>query len=259
MTMNQGQQANSGGGFHAEDFATLAKLEGDSFWFRARNQLILWAAKPLLRADASFCEIGCGTGFVISALAKEMPLVKFSGTELFGDALPFARSRVPSAQFYEMDARRIPFRSAFDVVGTFDVLEHIQEDQTVLAEIHKALKPQGKLVITVPQHPFMWSHQDERACHVRRYTRDELVGKLKKAGFSVDFTTSFVSLLLPLMYMARRPARVDASDYDPVADLRLNPIVNSAMALVMTVERLFIKLGVRFPFGGSLLVVATKV
>ncbi|WP_420993381.1 class I SAM-dependent methyltransferase [Cupriavidus sp. 30B13] len=256
--MRQGQQVNQGEGFHAEDFATLAQLESDSFWFRARNQLILWATKPLLRAGSSFCEIGCGTGFVIAALAKEMPLVKFSATELFGNALPFARKRVPSADFYEMDARDIPFRSEFDVVGTFDVLEHIQEDERVLAEIHKALKPQGKLVITVPQHPFMWSHQDERACHVRRYTRAEMTDKLKRAGFSVDLTTSFVSFLLPLMYMARRPDRVDSPEYDPAADLRLNPVVNAVMLLVMAIERQFIKVGVRFPFGGSLLLVATK-
>ncbi|SDC22173.1 Methyltransferase domain-containing protein [Cupriavidus sp. YR651] len=256
--MSQGQQANSGAGFHEEDFATLARLESDSFWFRARNELILWATRPLLRGGMAFCEIGCGTGFVISALADTMPAVKFTGTELFGNGLQFARERVPAADFHEMDARKIPFRSQFDVVGTFDVLEHIDEDEVVLAEIYKALKPDGKLVITVPQHPFLWSYQDERACHVRRYTRTEMIEKLNRAGFSIKLTTSFVSFLLPALCMARRSSRVQAKDYDPAADLRLNPVTNALMLGIMFVERQFIKFGVRFPLGGSLLVVATK-
>ena len=69
-----------------------------------------------------------------------------------------------------MDARNIPFRDEFDVIGAFDVLEHIDEDVAVIDEVRKALRPGGGFLMSVPQHPALWSQQDERAFHVRRYT-----------------------------------------------------------------------------------------
>ena len=78
--------------------------------------------------------------------------------------------RVPSATFYQMDARHIPFRDHFDAIGAFDVLEHIEDDVAVIEEVGRALRPDGMFVMTVPQHPALWSPQDDHAYHVRRYT-----------------------------------------------------------------------------------------
>ncbi|MGF6754847.1 class I SAM-dependent methyltransferase [Paraburkholderia sp. GAS42] len=246
------------GGFRPEYFERLAEVEEHNFWFRARNRLIAWAAAPYLRPGTHFCEIGCGTGFVLSGLARTFPTARFSATEIYADALTFASSRVPAASLYQMDARRIPFADEFDVVGVFDVLEHIEEDERVLLEIHRALVAQGRLIITVPQHPFMWSQQDEHACHVRRYRAQEISQKLEAAGFTVKLTTSFVSLLFPLMYMTRLRQRVSDADYDMTADLRLGRLTNGVLERTMAIEAALIRQGLRFPFGGSLLVVAQK-
>ena len=96
-----------------------------------------------------------------------------------------------------MDARRIPFRDEFDVIGAFDVIEHIEEDVAVIDEVGRALRPGGGFVMTVPQHPALWSPQDEHAHHVRRYTAAGLRRKVEAAGFEVVRMTSFVRLLLP--------------------------------------------------------------
>ena len=79
-----------------------------------------------------------------------------------------------------MDARRIPFEREFDVVGAFDVLEHIVEDEDVLGQMFKATRPGGGLLVTVPQHPFLWSASDEHAMHQRRYSRAELRRKVER-------------------------------------------------------------------------------
>ena len=85
-----------------------------------------------------------------------------------------------------MDARNIPFESEFDVIGAFDVLEHINEDTEVLAQIYTALKAEGLMLISVPQHPWLWSSLDEYACHVRRYTALDIQQKIEAAGIPSD-------------------------------------------------------------------------
>jgi len=90
-----------------------------------------------------FLEIGCGTGHVLSGVARAYPGTKIYGSELFPAGLAFAAEREPAADFMQMDARHIPFIDEFDVIGAFDVLEHIKEDEQVLAQMYSALKPGG--------------------------------------------------------------------------------------------------------------------
>jgi SAM-dependent methyltransferase len=158
-----------------------------------------------------------------------------------------------------MDARHLGYENEFDLIGAYDVLEHIKEDDQVLSQIHTALTPGGVLCMTVPQHPWLYSHADTYACHERRYARGELEAKMESAGFSIDYSTSFVTLLLPLMVLSRLlQGRQPASSYDPSAEFRLSPMMNKILSAVMRFEFLFLRAGIRFPVGGSRLVVAHK-
>ncbi|WP_312707838.1 class I SAM-dependent methyltransferase [Stenotrophomonas sp.] len=252
------ESAISTSGFRPEAFAELAALEVGNFWFQARNQLIVWALKRHFPELRSFLEIGCGTGFVLEGIAQAFPQAKMAGSEILSAGLPFAAQRMASAELFQMDARRIPYDSEFDVIGAFDVLEHIEEDESVLAEIHRALVAGGAAIFTVPQHRWLWSSIDEHACHVRRYRTGELREKLDRSGFHVELETSFVSLLLPMM-LASRLSRKDAPEQDANAEMRLPRILNQLLLGVMAVERGLIKSGIRFPIGGSRLVVARKI
>jgi SAM-dependent methyltransferase len=155
-----------------------------------------------------------------------------------------------------MDAANIPFRDEFDVVGCFDVLEHIEDDRRVLEQCFLAAR--RGIVLTVPQHPFLWSASDEYAKHVRRYTRGEIIGKVAAAGFEPLLVTSFVALLFPLLAAARFSHRRMDARYDPDAELAVGRVANLLLERTLDFERQLIRLGVRFPFGGSLLVVAKK-
>jgi SAM-dependent methyltransferase len=186
--------------------------------------------------------------------------MELSGSEIFTAGLGFAAERVSSAQFYQMDARHIPFREAFDAIGAFDVLEHIEDDVAVIAEVGKALRPGGGFLFSVPQHPSLWSPQDEHAHHVRRYTAKEIRRKVEAAGFEVVRMTSFVSLLLPMMFASRLRMRGGKADeaFDAMDELRQPQAINMALEAVMTFERTLIRRGLSLPAGGSLLVVARK-
>ncbi|MHB1301429.1 MAG: class I SAM-dependent methyltransferase [Burkholderiales bacterium] len=243
-------------GFRSGYFSELAKLEEKNFWFRGRNRLILWALNRYFPEASGFMEVGCGTGYVLSGIRKEFPEMKLWGSEIDASGLGFAARRVGNTELIQMDARAMPFREEFDVIGAFDVLEHVEEDEAVLGQVHAALKPGGGVMLTVPQHPFMWSQQDVAACHVRRYSRSELLGKLKRAGFRIQLATSFVSLLFPLMMLSRLVTKQTPTD--PMSELRLGRGTNALFESVMNIEARLIKMNIHPPFGGSLLTVARK-
>ncbi len=247
-------------GFREAFFASLAAVEADSFWFRARNDLIAWALGTYFAEAGRILEIGCGTGFVLRRMRSVAPAAELSGSEVMSAGLPFAAERVPSATFYQMDAQAIPFRDHFDVIAAFDVLEHIEDDAAVLDEIARALRPGGGLLVSVPQHPALWSAQDTHAHHVRRYTARGLRTRVEAAGFEILHTTSFVTLLLPMMVASRlrMRGREDDATFDAIADLRQPRAVNAVLGAVMGLERRLIERGVSLPAGGSRLLVARK-
>lgn len=250
--------ADGGAGFRPEVFEQLAALEAGNFWFRARNHLIVWALKKNLASVKRYLEIGCGTGYVLRGVAQAYPSAELVGSEVFSVGLPYAAARVGDAELLQMDARKIPYVDEFDLIGAFDVLEHIAEDETVLAAMFQALQPGGGVAITVPQHPWLWSPADDHACHVRRYKTGEMREKLQRAGFKVEFETSFVSLLLPAMLASRLTKRRASAQGDEMSELRLPNWLNRAFEVVMSIERSLIKGGLRFRWGGSRLLIATK-
>jgi SAM-dependent methyltransferase len=251
------QSSSHDGGFAEDYFPRLARMEAGHFWLEARNELLIWAVREYFPEMRSMLEIGCGTGFVLRALGQSFPGARLAGSEIFSAGLRFASGRVPNGELFQMDARRIPFRDEFDVLGAFDVLEHIEEDEAVLGQMYGAVRPGGGILLTVPQHPGLWSASDDYAFHKRRYTRSELVGKVRAAGFVQIRTTSFVTLLLPMMWASRLRSRRYTGDFDPAAEFSLNPILNRWMLAVMRVERQLIR-AVSLPAGGSLLLVANR-
>ena len=194
-------------GFDPLLFERLAGLEAGSFWFRARNRLIVWALDEYFPDARTYLEVGCGTGFVLEAVHRARPELEVTGSELYAAGLSYARARLPGVTLLQMDVRAIPFSDAFDAIGAFDVLEHVDDDARAFEELARALTRGGGLIVTVPQHPKLWSPADEFAHHQRRYTRQALVKRIREAGLEVVHVTSFVSLLLPAMLSARVRAR----------------------------------------------------
>ena len=245
------------GGYDEGIFKELAALEDESFWFRARNRLLVRLTRQLSRPGERFLEIGCGTGYVLQALARECGLA-VTGSELFDEGLKFARQRVPEAEFSVLDARQMPYREEFDLAAAFDVLEHIADDVGVLHGLRAALRVGGHLLLTVPQHPWLWSDADDYAHHVRRYRRAELLERVEGAGFEVLRATSFVTALLPLMLVSRLRRRSKGS-YDLAGELVPPRPINSALEWMLDRESDLIARGVNLPAGGSLVVVARRV
>ncbi len=237
----------------------LCRLEQGHFWFQARSRIIRNIFRRYLaQPRPHILDIGCGTGYVLQQLAAEGHY-ELTGLEEHIAGLRHARQRLPSVEFVQADARDLPYESQFDAVGAFDVIEHIDEDGAVLASMHRALKPGGIVVVTVPQHQWLWSAADEVAMHKRRYTRTELSAKLSVAGFAMLYCTSFVTALLPVMYLSRLGKRRPAADATTdVYELEISPVANTVCSVAMRIDEGLIGLGLSLPVGGSLLAVARK-
>ncbi|MGM4872151.1 class I SAM-dependent methyltransferase [Bradyrhizobium sp. 956_D2_N1_5] len=246
-------------GMDPHGFEALAKVEDEHFWFVARNQLLVGLADRFFPKTRRFLEIGCGNGVVLRAFAQSRRWQRLVGSELHPSGLAFARARLPHVEFVQMDARHIPARGAFDLVGAFDVIEHIADDEGVLRGMRAATVDGGGIIVAVPQHPWLWSRADEIAYHERRYRRGELEEKMRRNGFEPLFSSSYTSLLLPLMVASRLKSRGKAGNEEVEREFALDPRVNSIFTTILRAEVRMTLAGLRWPAGGSRIVVGRAV
>lgn len=251
-------------GFDPKSFEMLAEIEDNHFWFVPRNRMLTGLIQKYFPNAEDILEVGCGNGTVLSALSKGGARRHLVGSELHPSGLAVAAKRLgKNAELVQMDARDIMAENAFDVIGAYDVIEHIAEDEMVLSSMHKALRPGGGVVIAVPQHPWLWSTADEVAYHERRYKLGELEEKLNRNGFRPVFSTSYCSFLLPIMITSRLMERLRKKNTQQgeMSDMEAKPpsAANAILKSVLQAEVSAILAGVRFPVGGSRVVVARRV
>lgn len=251
-------------------YAPLVAVEDRHFWFRARNRAIATLVRQVTRGLSpgyGILEVGCGTGNVLRALTLACPDGTVVGMDLLQDGLMHARARMPGALLVRGDALRPPFGGSFEVVGMFDVLEHITDDLGVLRSLHSLVAVGGALMITVPASPALWSYFDEAALHVRRYELAELNTKLQQAGFTVEYISPYMATLYPVLWLGRRIAsrgdRRSATDPDRTRDLfnqelRINPIAGAVLGAVLAQELPWLRRRRRLPAGSSLIAIARR-
>lgn len=203
----------------------MATLEDEHWWFRERRHLIGEAIKGIPASQA--LDIGAAAGGntrVLEAAGWHSTALEYSAT---GVELALARGLT----VIQGDARKIPFEDDhFGLVVAFDVLEHIEEDQQVVDEIARVVRPGGLVLIAVPADPRLWSEHDADVGHVRRYTRPELVALFDNDRFAIESVRSWNVLLRPVVALRRRRSAGN--------DLTALPkIVNTALDLIIKAER----------------------
>lgn len=251
--------ANTVSGYDPDFFDELAELEEGYFWFVTRGELLRGLVAKFFPNACSFLEVGCGTGVMLREIAGLRNWKRVIGSELQPAGLVHARRRVPAhVELVQMDARDIPAVGVFDLTGAFDVIEHIADDEAVLRGLRSATQTGGGTIIAVPQHPWLWGSSDEVAHHQRRYRRGELERKLSRNGFEVLFSTSFTTLLLPLMLASRCFSRGTSTD-DIFHEFKINSFANKVFTAISHGEVRIALSGLSWPVGGSRIVVGRAI
>jgi SAM-dependent methyltransferase len=252
--------ADTVSGFDPVSYGALARVEATNFWFVSRNELIVALAQRFFPNARRYLEIGCGNGAVLQALTHSRQWDRVVGTDLHPAGLAHARSRLPAhVELAQVDATAIPAVAAFDLTGAFDIVEHVADDEAVLAGLRQATVKGGGAIIAVPQHPWLWSRADEIGHHQRRYRRGEMEVKLVRNGYKVLFSSSFTATLLPLMAASRLSSKFARDDRHIQRETNLGPFANAMLTAILRAEVRLTLAGLRWPAGGSRIVVAQAV
>lgn len=215
------------------EIAKMAEIEETHWWFRERRTLIAREIRDWSPGRA--LDIGAAAGGntrVLQAHGWQTVALEYDES---GAAL--AKSR--GLDVLRGDATQLPFPDDhFDLAISYDVLEHIEDDETVVREIRRVLKPGGQVLIAVPADPRLWSPHDVAVNHVRRYTRDSLSTLFEEAGFQLDHVRFWNVLMRPaLAWKRKRPNQgSDIEDVPKALNLLLGAVV--AMERVLPVGRL---------------------
>ena len=250
-------------------FEHLFAVEDRHFWFRARNQIIATLVRQVvanLPPGYRVLEVGCGTGNVLRVLEEVCANGAVVGLDQSEEGLRYARRRT-SCALIAGDARSMSFESPFDLVGLFDVIEHIPDDVRLLRDLHPLLKPGSALLITVPARMSLWSYFDEASHHCRRYEREELREKLERAGYRIEYLSHYMATLFPLMWLGRRLASLrkvraagePGDSYElALRELRIVPGLNDLLANLLLWERAAVSRRRALPLGASLIALARR-
>jgi SAM-dependent methyltransferase len=233
----------------------MNELETRHWWFVARRKIIASLVNRRLqgRRDAQILEAGCGSGGNLAMLGD------FGQVDAFEyDAAARDHARGKSGLPVEFGALPdgVPFDDRrYDLIGLFDVLEHIEADRASLASLAERLGERGAILVTVPAFPFLWSRHDERHHHYRRYTRASLAEVAQAAGLRVSYSSYFNFFLFPAAVAARFLKRMTGSE-TPDDSMPAAP-VNAVLTRVFGAERHLVG-WMRLPVGVSLAAVLEK-
>ena len=198
-------------------------------------------------------EVGCGSG---GNLAMLQTIGQTQAIEYDREAMDYARGRsgVNVVQGGLPDDLPVP-DAAYDLIVLTDVLEHIGPDRSSIAALSRKLAPGGRLLVTVPAMPWLWSAHDVVHHHHRRYTCVSLRAVIEAGGMRIEKIGYFNMLLFPLAVFLRALKFVagDRSGDDAMP----SPVVNRALRALFACEKHLIG-RVRFAFGLSVYAVAGK-
>ena len=237
-------------------YRQMAELDQRHWWYRARREVLAALIRRAVRPprDAAILEIGCGTGHNLAMLGE---FGEVDALELDEEARGLAERRLgrrvmssPLPELAEVAAKH------YDLVGAFDVIEHIDDDRAALASIASRLKPRGRLVITVPAHRWMWSAHDVVNHHKRRYSKRALTQLIEGSPLRLDRIGYFNSLLFPVAIAERMSSKVRGNN-DAVLKLPPAPL-NRALERAFAAERHLIG-RLPLPPGLSLFAVASAI
>ena len=228
--------------------AAYGDLYRRHWWWRAREALLVREIEQHQPVGGwgNLLDVGCGDGLFFDRLARFGEVWGVESDESLVPPDSRHRDRIHVGVF---DASFTPNRR-FGLVMMLDVLEHLRNPVAALEHVHRLLRPDGRILITVPAFPVLWTHHDDLNHHFLRYRKRSLAAVLEAAGLTMISSRYFFHWLVPVKLALRGFERLGGKDGAPTTVPA--PWLNRLLLAVTRVEQ--IALGrLNLPFGSSLL------
>jgi SAM-dependent methyltransferase len=231
-------------------------LERSHWWFTGRRRLLKSLISSLkIRQDSLIIDVGCGVG-------SNLDLLKSMGFKVIGIdseiySLSLAKKCISEVFLVNGDLVNLPFRSdSIGLVIATDIIEHLDDDSIGIKEIHRTLKQEGTVILTVPAFKSLWGIQDVVGMHKRRYSKNEFLKKIEQAGFTVLKSSYFNFFLFFPIFFGRHLIRFLRLKIE--SENKINfPLINLFLKTIFSVEPYLLKY-FSFPFGVSVFCIAKK-
>jgi SAM-dependent methyltransferase len=238
------------------EYRRMFEAEERQWWYAGQRQVASALLEPWARGRRGLrlLDAGCGTGFNLVALGRFGSTL---GIDLSPEAIRFCRER--GVRALRGSVLRLPFPDAvFDAVTSFDVIYHdwVPDDHAAVAEMARVLRPGGALLVRVPALEALRGAHDAEVLTRRRYTRGELAALVASAGLAVERSTYCNSLLFPLLLARRTLDRLLGREGSDVGFLP--PVLETVFRRTMALEAWWVRRGLGFPIGASVVALATK-
>ena len=233
-------------------------IEEKYWWFVARRNFISLLIQQLkLNSAAKILDVGCFSGSLLTILERN-GFRNACGIDINKDAIDRCKKKGLKNIFF-MDGLKTHFKNEeFDLIIASDVLEHIKDDKSALAEWNRILKPNGFLLLFVPAFDSLWSCNDEWNNHYRRYRKPHLIDKLLKSKFKIQRISFWnVTLFLPI-FLSRKIEYHKSKKTKNIEELyKISPFLNNLFALILKLENATLK-HFNAPIGVSIFAICKK-
>lgn len=239
-------------------YAIMDEVEGSHWWFVGRRAILEEFLRQIIQnlktkiQDPRILDIGCGTGANLEMLAH---YGESEGVDVSDDALAFCRLKGLTAQ--KGLAEQLPFADeTFDLTTALDVVEHLDDDVAGLKEMYRVTKKGGYSLIFVPAFMWLWGVQDDVSNHRIRYTKKQIVERLRAAGYTIERATYanwtfFTPILAGRVFMRITGIKPESENNVNVSAL------NGVFGKLFGAERFWLR-KFNFPLGVSIVIVARK-
>jgi SAM-dependent methyltransferase len=233
------------------------RLEREHWWFRARNEMIINHLRQIMPQNRSLkiLNIGAATGRSSEMLSA---LGQVESLEYDADCCAFARREL-KMQVVQGSILELPYQNEmFDIVCAFDVIEHVADDKTSVAEMRRVCKTGGILCVTVPAFMFLWSEHDVVNHHFRRYTSTQIIDLFENTNQKIYHTYFNTGLFFPIAgfrLLSRLLPKRKTVGEETTSDFGVlkNGFINKLLYHVFKSENYFLQKQWSLPVGVSIL------
>jgi SAM-dependent methyltransferase len=250
VSMNQPKIAKDQNPYDIE-----SKVESSHWWFVVRRKLLTFILSSFKVPKNSIAlDVGCGAGANLRILGS---------AGLYGIGLDqslYPLTLIKKNENFPLlagDLNYLPMKTkSIGLIIAMDVFEHLEQDEKGISECYRVLKNGGVLFLTVPAFRSLWGIQDVVTGHRRRYTRKEIMNRLKEGGFFILKSSYFNFFLFFPIFLMRRMISLFSLKIE--SENKINhPLINGIFKAIFSFEPFLIRY-ISFPFGVSIFCVARK-